>query len=404
MALPYFREFGWEPVVLAVLPEFSENLRDDSLLATLPADVEVHRVRALRAGMSRPFGFGNFALRSLPYLRAKGNEILASRKFDLVFFSTSHFPVMPLGPYWRRRFGIPYVLDFQDPWLTDYYRDSGLKPPGGSLKYGLWQMLARALEPRTVRDAAHIVVVSTAYPALFRERYADLNGKPFTVLPFAAAERDLEHAKALQFDHGVFDRRDGLTHWVYAGAAGAIMEKSMRAFFTAINSQVELDPGFAKRLRIHFVGTDYADGSRARKTVEPLANEYGLAEIVQETTDRLPFLTTLKLLLDADALLIFGSDDPSYTASKIFPYVMARKPLLVIVHEKSSAADIIREVQGGLVVTFNVQDSVDQIAKRIVKRLPEFPDENPQTDWKAFEQYTAHRMTERLCEVFTQAS
>ena len=36
MALPYFRELGWEPVVLAVQPEFSENSRDDSLMVTVP--------------------------------------------------------------------------------------------------------------------------------------------------------------------------------------------------------------------------------------------------------------------------------------------------------------------------------------------------------------------------------
>ena len=41
MALPYFREFGWEPVVLAVAAEFSESSRDETLMATLPDDVEI---------------------------------------------------------------------------------------------------------------------------------------------------------------------------------------------------------------------------------------------------------------------------------------------------------------------------------------------------------------------------
>src|SRR5205085_11871984 len=84
MALPYFREFGWEPVVLAVAAEFSENSRDETLTTTLPENVEIHRVRAMPAQITRTVGMGSLALRSLPYLHAKGKEILASRKFDLV--------------------------------------------------------------------------------------------------------------------------------------------------------------------------------------------------------------------------------------------------------------------------------------------------------------------------------
>src|SRR6266850_2897434 len=236
MALSYFREFGWEAVVLAVDPEFSENSRDESLLATIPNYAEVHRVRALPASMTRRVGVGNLALRSLPYLRAKGNQLLSSRSFDLVFFSTSMFPVMSLGPVWLKRFGVPYVLDFQDPWLSDYYKGSSLKPPGGRMKYAFSNMLGRALQPRVVREAAHIIVVSPAYPDLLRARYPELNGKGFTVLPFSASEKDFELAQVSEISHDIFSSNDGCIHWVYAGAASAIMEKSIRSFFTALQS------------------------------------------------------------------------------------------------------------------------------------------------------------------------
>jgi hypothetical protein len=404
MALSHFKEFGWQPIVLAVEPECSENGRDDSLLSTIPDDVEIHRVRALPVGVTRRVGIGNLALRSLPYLRSKGNQLLSSRSFDLVFFSTSMFPVMSLGPVWLKRFGVPYVLDFQDPWLSDYYKGSSLRPPGGKVKYAFSNMLGRALEPRVVREAAHIVVVSPAYPDLLRTRYSELNGKAFTVLPFAASERDFEFAQTSEISHAVFTLNDGLIHWVYAGAAGVIMEKSIRSFFTALKSKMERDPQLTKRLRIHFVGTDYAEGSRARKTVEPIAAEFQLDGIVDERTDRLPFLTTLKLLRDADALLLFGSDDPSYTASKLFPYVMARKPLLVVVHEKSSVCEIVRKTRGGVLVTFNGEEKLADIAARINSQWLESQPINETTDWKEFERYTARSMTGSLCTVFAEAT
>ena len=403
MALPHFKEFGWEPVVLAVEPECSENSRDDSLLATIPEDVEIHRVRALPVGVTRRVGIGNLALRSLPYFRAKGNQLLSSRGFDLVFFSTSMFPVMSLGPVWLKRFGVPYVLDFQDPWLSDYYKGSSLRPPGGKMKYAFSNILGRALEPRVVREAAHILVVSPAYPELLRARYPELNGKGFTVLPFAASERDFEFAKASETTHDVFAINDGFVHWVYAGAGGAIMEKSIRSFFMALQSRTEREPQLRKRLRIHFVGTDYAEASRARKTVEPIAAEFELDDIVDERTDRLPFLTTLKLLRDADALLLFGSDDPSYTASKLFPYIMARKPLLAIVHEKSSVCDIVRKTRAGTLVTFSGEDNLAEIAERINSEWFDSQPVAAATDWKEFERYTARSMTASLCSVFDEA-
>ena len=400
MALSYFREFGWEAVVLAVDPEFSENSRDESLQATIPNYAEVHRVRALPVSITRRVGVGNIALRSLPYLRSKGNELLSSRSFDLVFFSTSMFPVMSLGPVWRKRFRVPYIIDFQDPWLTDYYKGSALRPPGGKTKYAFSNMLGRALEPRVVREAAHIVAVSPSYPAQLRARYPELNAKDFTVLPFAASERDFEFAKALEISHDVFTRNDGFTHWVYAGVTGVIMEKSIRSFFTALQWRLQQEPRLKSKLRIHFVGTDYAHASRARKTVEPIAAEFDLNGVVDERTERLPFLTTLKLLTDADALLIFGSDDPSYTASKIFPYILARKPLLVIVHKKSSVCDVVRETRAGTLVTFSGDEHESEIALRIDSQWLENQPISAKTDWKEFERYTARSMTASLCSVF----
>jgi hypothetical protein len=57
--------------------------------------------------------------------------------------------------------------------------------------------------------------------------------------------------------------------------------------------------------------------------------------------------------LDAHALVAVGSDDPGYTASKIYPYLLARKPLLAIYHNSSSVVGLIRRVGGGVCVPFD---------------------------------------------------
>ena len=68
------------------------------------------------------------------------------------------------------------------------------------------------------------------------------------------------------------------------------------------------------------------------------------------------YLDALQVLLESDAVTLIGSDAPHYTASKLFPYIMAQKPLLVIVHENSSVAWIADQTRAGRVVTFNNAD------------------------------------------------
>src|SRR5258707_7456221 len=270
MSLPHLTEFGWRATVLAVSPEHVEGLEDPLLLETVPQTTRVVRTRALPARRTRRFGLGNLALRVSPYLKREGDRLLSSEQFDLVFFSTTAFPVMALGRRWLRRWGVPYVLDFQDPWLSDYFRDRPDTPPGGHFKYGLSQGLARLLEPYTVKKASHIITVSPAYRDSLLQRYSWLSSDRFTVVPFGAAETDFDVLKSLGLQQTVFDPQDGKRHWVYVGAGGTAMTFSIRSFFQALG-RARRNGGGGEREKpiIHFIGTDYAAGGCPRKKFPP---------------------------------------------------------------------------------------------------------------------------------------
>jgi hypothetical protein len=75
----------------------------------------------------------------------------------------------------------------------------------------------------------------------------------------------------------------------------------------------------AEKLRLAFIGTDYAPKGRGRKTVEPLAAEAGIAAQVTEQTDRVAYFVALQSMRVADFVLMIGSDDAQYTASKAAP-------------------------------------------------------------------------------------
>jgi hypothetical protein len=112
-------------------------------------------------------------------------------------------------------------------------------------------------------------------------------------------------------------------------------------------------------------------------------------------------------MLDSHALLAVGSESVHYTASKIFPCILAARPLLAVFHEKSSVATILKETQAGDVIEFGaarpVSATVEDIAEQLRKLLALPPNSRPPTNWAAFERYTTKAMTGRLAAVFDAA-
>src|SRR5690606_2574433 len=110
-------------------------------------------------------------------------------KFDLIYFSTTAFHVMALGPGWKRKFKVPFVLDIQDPWRNDFYLDkpASQRPPKFFIAYNI----DKYLEAKTVPFADGIISVSKAYCDKFIKRYPAISEKMCRVITFGAAENDI---------------------------------------------------------------------------------------------------------------------------------------------------------------------------------------------------------------------
>ncbi|WP_242046788.1 hypothetical protein [Calothrix parietina] len=404
MSLPYFKEFGWKPHILTVRPEFIEGVNDSLLAKTIPQHIPVTYTKALPFQYTKHLGIGSLGLRCFPYLLQAGDRLLSQTKFDLIYFSTTVFITMALGARWYRRFNIPYVLDFQDPWLSDYYEKSGLSPPGGRLKYKFSQLQAEILEPIAVSNVNHIISVSPEYPKTLQQRYKHLKAEQFTVLPFGAPESDFEQLPSLNIQQQIFNPKDGKRHWVYVGAVGNIMSFALRVLFLGIQSQRRQNPEVWESIKLHFVGTSYASDHRAVKTVEPIAKELGVADLVEEYPYRIPYFEALQTLIDSDAILLIGSDDPGYTASKLYPCILAKKPILAIFHQQSSVIKILNKCRAGRAITFTSGNQPGDLLNQITAELNWFlslqKGYQPETDWSAFKAYTAKEMTRQQCCIF----
>ena len=212
---------------------------------------------------------------------------------------------------------------------------------------------------------------------------------------------DFEILPKLNIQQKIFDPNDGCKHWVYVGRGGDDMTFSLNALFASIakNRQQNLEPW--EKIKIHFVGTKYSIFDNS-KQIEELGKSYNLDNIVTEYPQRIPYFEALQVLKDSHAILIIGSDDSGYSASKVYPCILAQKPILAILHEQSLVVKVIKDSKVGQTVTFKntTQNLQEQLNTRLEWLLLESENHISTTDWQAFQPYTAREMTRQQCAIF----
>jgi hypothetical protein len=394
----HLREFGWEPTVITTDPRHYDCALDPEIERLLPDQARIIRTPALPRSLTRLVGLGDLGARSMGYHWRVLRDLCHRGEVDLVFIPVPAYMPMVLGRLAHDRFGIPYVIDYIDPWGSDYYWrvPRAQRPPKWLAAYAM----ARLLEPYTLRRVAHVVGVSQGTIETVCRRYPWLAEADTSEIPYGAEAGDWQYVRSHPRPNQVFDAADGRLHFASVGAYTEAMRPVLGAFFAGVRKARAEDPALAS-LRLHFVGTSYSTG---RSCVAPIARAEGIEDLVEEHPQRVPYLDALQLLADAHALLVIGSAEPHYTASKIFPYILARKPLLTIFHRDSSVIDIVESTQAGRVVSFSADDPLQEKISEIAQRLRELaalpPGHEPRTRWQALEAYTTRAMTARLAQVF----
>jgi len=393
ISIPWFESKGWDVHILAVEPQYIEA-PIDSILEQLPDLCYVKRVKAFSSKWTRKIGLGNLGYRSLWQLFRNGNKLIKKNKYDLIYFSTTVFPSMVLGRVWKRKFNIPFILDFQDPWRNDFYlsKPKQDRPP----KFAFSHFLNSILERFTVPHCDGIISVSEQYPKQLKERYS-IN-TPNSIITFSASKRDFEFLKTLNTPNNYFSTSNNRIKIIYIGVVPPTMLPIIEVFFNAI-SQVQKT---IQNIDVYFLGTSYNINASEETPIKLLASKYGLSNFY-EKTQRISHFEVLRLLLDANIVLVPGTIDEGYTASKIYNYILSQTTIIALTHVKSSVSKILKNCNTGPVFTFtNKNDLIgkekDMITSLLhIIRKKQF---KANTNWGYYFDFSDQRMAEKQIEFF----
>jgi glycosyltransferase involved in cell wall biosynthesis len=400
---PHLADFGWTPTVLTVAAEDYEGRIDPELASLVPPALEVVRSRALPARLTRPFGLGDLGLRALPGLWRTARKLHRRRPFDAVFITI--YPTYPavLGPMMKRRFRLPFVLDYQDPWVGAWGLTAGGGPANGvDIKSRWTRALAERLEPRVLRVADGVTAVSarTYEDAIERTDHA-----PRTVaeIPIGWDSGDVD-AVTRRAVHPSLIPRDGRLNICYTGTLLPLGVTALRTVLAAARALIERDPHLSERLRFHFFGTSNQTMGAAPRVL-PHARELGVEHLVSEHPARLDYLDALDALRQADALLLLGSSERHYTPSKVFPALLANRPIVAVYHQESTVVGILRAAApppASHVITFDDRHPVESLVGCIadsLRGLVHAAGSSVATNRAALEPWSARVLAGRLAAV-----
>ena len=409
---PHLADHGWEPTVVTVDPRDYDTRLDPELAAMVPSTLRVIRCRAWPTRWTRRAGIGDLGIRAFRGLLQTCSTLLRDEDFDALFVTI--YPAYPalLGSLLKRRFGVPFVLDYQDPWVGAWGQTVGGGPDGqADAKSRLTRWLGERLEPVAVRAADAITAVSAETYEQVRLRNPVLARTCCLTLPIGGEQADFERVRQGPARNPYFDPSDGNIHICSVGTLLPLGYETLRAVLRALAEMRDHRPHLYERIRLHFFGTSNETRADAPARVRLVADELGVGDRVSEVAARIGYLDAIAVQTQATAILMMGSSERHYTASKLYPGLLAARPLVAVCHEASSVCEILRRVARPPSVRLVTYGDTERAEKRVdaIAAALSAVAEDPSYDARAVDLevlagFSAHALSGRLAKLLDDVS
>ncbi len=391
--------FGWEPIILTVHEKYYEEEPDWNLVKLLPPGLRIEKVKAFP--ITKPRFIGDIGLRAFFPLYKKAKELIKKDDIDFLYIPIPSFYTALLGRWLHASTGIKYGIDYIDPWVHHF-------PGADKLFSRHWfsKKLAKLLESIAVKHASLITGVAEGYYHGMLERNPVLKlSALYEAMPYGGEPADHAGLKDSTASPYLFAKNNKL-QMVYAGA---MLPKAYKPLEIVFNCIAKARENF-DQVEFHFIGTGKTANDPMGYNIKGLAEKYNLwQEVIFEYPQRIPYLDVLIHLQNADGILILGSTEPHYTPSKTYQSVLSAKPIFAILHQNSTAVDIIRKAGAGMVLDYDGENDLIKIEKDFIPAFEKYWEwiktfDPNAVDMNLFENYSARAVTGKLAGLLDKIS
>ncbi|MFA5818611.1 MAG: glycosyltransferase family 4 protein [Bacteroidales bacterium] len=360
----YLPEFGWEPVILTVDPEYAAYpVTDNSLAAELPLSVKVHRTPAIdyfsiyKKDKSRipAAGFANsvdntFKGKILRFIRGnffipdprrgwnkyafrKACEIIETEGINHVITTSPPHSTQFIGLNIKKKYpGIKWIADLRDPW-TDIYYYKQFYPTFISKR------IDSGLEKKVLKKADRIITVGASLKTLFSLKVKGIENKT-EVITNGYDEADFKVITANE------PSRFTIT---YVGTLSDIYP---------VNGLI----ASLKNLRLE--GKDFV--LRFVGTVSENVRDLIMSDIPDSSVEFLPYAIhseAIKYMMSSTVLILIipsHKSNKSIVTGKLFEYLASGKPILCLGPADGDAAEIINKCRSGVTVDYYDEKKISE--------------------------------------------
>lgn len=414
----YLREFGWEPIVLTVDHNYFA-FKDENLLKEIPGATIIyktrqpwiqslvrnwqHRLQRKKRSEQKFKKLSDSNKRNKIYLTVKTiknyinkfifcpddyagwkrlamkkiKKILKEHKIDIVYTTSPPHSVQLIGLAVSKKYAIPWVADFRDPWTQDfrYFHPATI----------FHRNKIEKAESNIVAQAARVISVSDAMSNYFKKKYKKIDSSKFITIMngFDSQNFSVDDTRTKNKDKFVI---------IYAGSF--YMHRTPIWFYNAVKKFLDKNPSAYNDLLIQTVG-------KSQKNYETYPAKIGIDGNV-EHVGHVPHEQVSHYLFNSDILLLVLWSNPNeydYAFSgKFFEYLAVRKPIFATLNQ-GACADFIHEHKLGVVVPF---DNETKICEGLTSVYQQW--KNNQFDFEALDnenlaQFERKNLTKKLAGV-----
>lgn len=339
----HLEKYNWKPIILTVNHhDYNGNL-DLKLIKLIPETVQIKTVNAIPLKYTKKIGLTDSSIRGLSNLKRTASNIVEKEKIDLVYVTILPGYTALVGKYISDKFNIPFVLDYQDPWV--YKRQF---PKNILKKSTISYWLSMILEKFIIKSVSGITSVSDGTLDTLRERNLLRNDVLYHVFPIGIDYEDA--AVAENFGKNHLNKDINNINLLYLGTITKEMIPTLEILFESVKN-VNISNCNIK-INMTLIGTSANEEASDKLGIDIIINKYKLNNYVTHISKRISYLDSLKTMKNADVLFLLGTNQPHYTASKIFPYWISNTNIFGIFHQDSDIVKLSENIGGTKLIVY----------------------------------------------------